>query len=395
MINKPKKEDIENLLKNEISESKRLDYKEVLLLETSEKRVELLTDIAAFANTSGGDLIYGIIEKRDSHGEKLGVPESICGLENFNFETVKQQIENAMRDSIHPRLSGVQFHKVDGFEKGPVFLIRIPKSLNAPHLVSKGKYSLFYARNNAGKYPLDAGEIRSAFLQSENIWDKIRLFRTERISKIINNEGPLPLDTSGLIVHHVIPLISFQETVNIDFMNFPNLSRTFDPMHSTGRSERYNFNGLLYYCNGTVRDGKHISYIQLFRNGIIETAYLINLRQGERIIAGIQYEKDLLRNTREYIRALSELTVSPPFAVLISLVNVDGFVLAIPNKWRYRDHDTPIDQSNLLLPEVILDDYDDNIEKKLQPIFNIMWQSSGYIRSLNFDTDGNWTQGEY
>lgn len=395
MINKPKKEDIENLLENKISESKRLDYKEVLLLGTSEKRVELLTDIAAFANTSGGDLIYGIIEKRDSHGEKLGVPESICGLGNFNFETVKQQIENAMRDSIHPRLSGVQFHKVDGFEKGPVFIIRIPKSMNAPHLVSKGKYSLFYARNNAGKYPLDAGEIRSAVLQSENIWDKIRLFRTERISKIINNEAPLPLETSGLIIHHIIPLISFQEPVNIDFVNFSNFGRTFDPMHSTGRSERYNFDGLLYYCNGTVRDGKYISYIQLFRTGIIETVYLINTWQNERKIAGIQYEKDLLRKTRDYIGALRELSFSPPFAVLISLVNVDGFVLAVLNKWRYRDHDTPINQSNLVLPEVILDDYDDNIEKKLRPVFDIVWQASGYPRSLNFDTDGNWTQGEY
>lgn len=115
----------------------------------------------------------------------------------------------------------------------------------------------------------------------------------------------------------------------------------------------------------------------------------------EQKIAGIQYERDILYNTREYIKALSILNISPPFAVLISLVNVNGLVLTVPNKWRHPYHDTPIDRPNILLPEIIIDDYDDNIEKKLQPVFDIVWQASDYARSLNFDKDGNWTQGEY
>ena len=61
MISKPLdqilNEDFNYLLENEVYECKQLDYKEVLNLGTSEERLELMTDIAAFANTSGGDML--------------------------------------------------------------------------------------------------------------------------------------------------------------------------------------------------------------------------------------------------------------------------------------------------------------------------------------------------
>jgi predicted HTH transcriptional regulator len=55
-------EDIKRLKDNSVPESKTLEYKKDLTLKNDYNKKEFLSDISAFANTSGGDIIYGIKE---------------------------------------------------------------------------------------------------------------------------------------------------------------------------------------------------------------------------------------------------------------------------------------------------------------------------------------------
>ena len=64
MLKLETKSDLERLIKEDIQESLTLDYKDARALEkTDQKRNELCKDVSAFANSAGGQIIYGIQEK--------------------------------------------------------------------------------------------------------------------------------------------------------------------------------------------------------------------------------------------------------------------------------------------------------------------------------------------
>ena len=55
-------EDIESLIENSVCENKNLDYKRELHIDTDSDKKEFLADISSFANSNGGDIIFGIEE---------------------------------------------------------------------------------------------------------------------------------------------------------------------------------------------------------------------------------------------------------------------------------------------------------------------------------------------
>jgi len=223
MINKQfdliNKNDIEALISNGVAETRTLEYKEKLSGNSDDDKKEFLADISSFANASGGDIIYGIQEQRSSDNKTTGIPEAANGVGAINSDAEIRRLENIIRDGVAPRIVGLQTKAVDGFADGSVIVIRVPKSWNSPHMVTFKNHSRFYSRNSAGKYPLDVTEIRSAFIVSESLPERIRQFRTERIAKIIADETPVPLQSNPKIVLHVLPLASLTSGTHIDLTN--------------------------------------------------------------------------------------------------------------------------------------------------------------------------------
>jgi hypothetical protein len=87
--------------------------------------------------------------------------------------------------------------------------IRFPlssyKSWAKPHVVNYQGHWRFYARNSVGKYPLDVLELKSAFLATTALGERIRDFHFDRISKIESNETPLLLADKARVILHTIP----------------------------------------------------------------------------------------------------------------------------------------------------------------------------------------------
>jgi hypothetical protein len=48
------------------------------------------------------------------------------------------------------------------------------------------------------------------------------------------------------------------------------------------------------------------------------------------------------------------------------------------------------DRDDLLLPEVLFDEAEQSVESALRPVFDSLWQSVGWTRSLNYDKAGAW-----
>ncbi|MDH4241618.1 MAG: ATP-binding protein, partial [Phycisphaerae bacterium] len=81
MLNKPfddiDKNDIDALIAEQVSEAKQLEYKKELPGGTEREKVEFLSDVCSFANASGGHIIYGLGDKKDTEGKNTGIPEYV------------------------------------------------------------------------------------------------------------------------------------------------------------------------------------------------------------------------------------------------------------------------------------------------------------------------------
>ena len=384
-IDKIKKTDIDELLISKAAESKTLEYKEELSKDSDNEKKEFLADVSSFANASGGDIIYGIKEERDGKKGKTGRPEAAIGIANITGDEAKLRIENIVRDGLSPRLK-FQIKCIDGFPQGPVIILRMPKSLSAPHMILKGS-SKFYSRNSAGKYPLDVGEIRSIFLASEALPEKIKRFREQRLAEITADQTPVQLKTGRRFVIHLIPISAFLYGSNNQNII---LSSTDDKIRVQQAVSvdnfRYNIDGYLVYQTGDI--GDHGRYFQFYRTGIIEyvDSNILTSLESRDNIPGIAYEKRIIERVSNLLNLMKYFNIETPILIMISLLDVKGV------KMIHRACETSecIDRDSIILPDILLDDYAVKTEHLLRMVFDAIWQACGVDRSLNYDEHGDW-----
>jgi hypothetical protein len=379
------KEDIEALLTNKIIESKTIEYKRDLPGNGDEAKREFLADVSSFANSAGGDLIFGIKEKK-------GIPEEIIGISE-HIDSVKLRLENSLRDNIEPRIPGIQIHSIEGFQEGPVLIIRIPQSWSSPHMVSFKKSSKFYTRNSAGKHQMDVSEIRSSFLLSEALPERIKRFRDDRLSKIISNEAPVLLPQKPMVVLHLIPISSFSTVNSFDIRELNEKSKYILPFRS-GCNTRINLDGILK--TDDFNKAKN-SYCQIFRTGIIESLWLnlcnipdeFKIPNGDLVIPGLCFENKIIETLADYISFLSSIEMRTPWFLFICLLNVKNAYIAGSSGRDYTND--PIDRNNLIIPEVIIEDVKLAPTIILKPIFDAVWNAGGLDGSPTYNAKGERT----
>jgi predicted HTH transcriptional regulator len=101
------KDDIEELVTNEVRESRTLDYKEALPGGQDNDRKEFLRDVISFANAGGGDVIFGVREQRDGDGKPTGIPESAPGLAGINADAEIRRLDDVVKNGAASRIAGL------------------------------------------------------------------------------------------------------------------------------------------------------------------------------------------------------------------------------------------------------------------------------------------------
>jgi len=387
MINKPFEQitelDLQALVNNKVTENKTIEYKQALPGNSDADKKEFLADVSSFANTVGGDLIFGIKENHETRE-----PEAVLGFDITNIDETKLRLESIIRDGLSPRIAGIVIKEVPLACSNKVMVIRVPRSWNSPHRVVYGGHDKFYIRSSNGKYPMDVGELRNAFTLSESIIEKIRNFRTERIANILADETPIPMCHNPKIVLHLIPISSFSLAERHDIEPKVAGSKQLIPIYASGWDERFNLDGRLAFSR--IKDNKAHSYVQLYRNGIIEAVegLLLEPYENKLIIPSVAYEREILSSTKEYLELLRQLGVSLPIVILLSLLNIKGYCMYTSNV-RLGQRDI-VDRNNLFLPEAYLEDYSIPADSIFKDIFDSIWNACGYERDLNYDEKGVW-----
>ena len=369
-------------------ETKVLELKLALPAMNREGRIEFLADTSSLVNTTGGELIFGI-----SQNKETGRIEAIPGISVENIDQEIQRLENMLRDGLKPRILSKEIFPIPWEDDKLVILIRLPKSMIGPHRVTFDGHDKFYGRNANGKYPLDVDELRIAFNHSQNVADKIRSFHIERLLNIVGNETFLPLEDAPRRILHLIPAGSFSSYAQYDLSYFYRHQLELTSLGSPPFNVQYNLDGIIsFFIPGPER--KCFSYLQLYRNGVIEAVREEAVVEGSFAINA--FERDMAQNAHgpgdlKYLLALlQKLNIPPYFYFFLAFSGLNGYKVP-PSRYEF-DRGTihTMNRPVLDLPELLIDRFDINPGRILRTHFDLVWNAWGYPNSPNYDKEGNW-----
>jgi hypothetical protein len=146
---------LEQLIKDKIEESTYLEYKAAdALINNDQKKNEIAKDVSSFANSDGGQIIYGI---KEFQSETRYLPEKLDPINRQTFS--KETLEQIINSRIAPRIHGLTIVPIiigDPKDNAVVYVVDIPKS-SVCHQASDKRY---YRRFAFQSVPMDDWEIK-------------------------------------------------------------------------------------------------------------------------------------------------------------------------------------------------------------------------------------------
>ena len=226
-------------------------------------------------------------------------------------------------------------------------------------------------------------------MEEREILKEIEKFHQERIVKLKNNETPKPCREGGKIVLHLIPMDSFRDPKDYDILTFQEKSMVLlKPFYEEKEafSQTYNFDGLL---NSLLAEDKTcLSYVQLYRNGIIEAVEGVYFTREEKDIPIYTIEQEIILKTDNYLSFQNEIGIKLPIVIYLALLGVRGYSITD------RSIDTdfldihPFDLEDLHLPKIVIDKFEVDTKKMFKISFDRIWNACGYPRSFQYDDKG-------
>ncbi len=361
--------DIEDIIGSELREGKTVDYKRDLPGNSENEKKEFLYDASSFANTVGGDLIIGLEEEN-------GVPTKVTAVSPENLDKEIQRIDSILMSGIEPRIK-YHMRAIPHPTSGYILILRIERNGLAPHRVIYKASDKFYARNSAGKYPLDVAELRDAFLLGASAADRIREFRVGRIASIAAGEGPALSEGDPILVIHLIPLQAFTSQRELDISKY--YSTPIRPIGASSWNCQINLDGVLHYAAN--REEILSNYVQIYRSGIVEITDEFAFgtdKHGNKVAPLRAIEHKIDQYLPQYIDCMKEIGVTPPVFMFLSIVGVKGCQAYIDSMLADAMSYPRLKRDPLMLSEISIDDLSTNLSIDLKTVYDRLWNAFGF-----------------
>ena len=375
---------IQQLIDDEVRESRTLDFKAQLDL-TREGKQALAEDVCAFANTVGGDLVFGLTAPEGTADEIQPVV-----VENLDEELMR--LTSFLRDATEPRVTtALLSHTVPLAAGGHIVVLRVYPSPNAPHRVIRN--GQFYLRNSVSKEPMDIHAIRTAFAHAEGLAERVRQFRDARLAALRERRAQVPVPPGPLLAVHLIPVLSLtrheQHTVEDLKAAGTRLARAMPNDYGLSAPVT-NVEGVICTSNRDAQR-QHFAFAQLFRDGCIELAGALTADQRgdpNPIIEPAVYERALVHHDLPAaIDALARLGIPAPAYLSLSVINAHDVRVGIGARMFPGDIPTvPAHLNTLVSPLVYVDDFGVSPVDLARSVIDVVWNAVGIDHSrTNFE----------
>ncbi len=339
------------------------------------------------ANSAGGDLIYGVAERRSEDDKPTGIPDRLSGTRFANSHEEEIRLSNYIRDGIAPKLIGALVRSVS-CASGDVLVVRVPASKSKPHMVTMGGADRFYKRTGTVSHKMSWDEIRRAFSEQSELREVIARWRAHRADLVEEKRVPMRLAGKVAMLFHIIPADAFTPG---NFTETWRLSQdekraVFVPYGNS--QQRYNADGFLchssYASAGPPQktDGCW-GYTQLFRSGIVEYAfghfYRPPIGFQAALICGQEVEQAIVHCYEDGIGRLQREGRTESVYVGFSMIGIeDKQIFSTALSWDRRE--SGIRQNTFTSPEVLADLSEPDeppYARTLRPLVDTFWQLDG------------------
>ncbi len=372
---------LQGLVFGGVRETVQLEYKLTLPPSTEDGKREFLKDLTAMANAHGGDFLFGVREDD-------GVAAEIVGID-ANVDDTVQQLTGVVRTGTEPYLAHLRWRDVQLGNGRWVLHVRVPRSLDAPHMVTAGRFRDFWSRSAAGKYAMPTSEIRAAVLRSADRLQAIDRWRESRVDLVEVGDGPVLRDV-GRVYVQVVP-IGWEGPVAPEHFKSPGPLQNAGVQWAGGSNPRMTFDGLLIANEGN--DRRIVRYALWFTDGRAElvASDLVSPHPiTDRIFSnGGVVEVRIHRAVHWGMDGMRGADVPPPFAIAITVTGFRGATLVGDGVDAM--HSAQVDRDRLSFPLLVVDTLPTDEAagwRLVAPTCHRLWQAAGHEGSPNFHDDG-------
>ena len=199
----------------------------------------------------------------------------------------------------------------------------------------------------------------------------------------------------GRLILHIVPFSAFDVISALPLRAIEANNRSFVPIQSTtANSARINFDGILKTSNADPRATLHSAYVQLYRNGIIES--VASMMAGPEILIISNLDDMLIYESMRSLNDLAAAGIEPPYALLVSLIGVANA------KFEFVTRDAPdyqkefsisLDRDQYHFNEVIFETIPTTPEECasiIRPVLDQIANAVGRPTSPVFDNEGRY-----
>lgn len=377
---------IEELREREVLEDHTLDYKLELKLEDRDARSELLKDIVAFANASGGTLLFGV---KEGAGEQQGLIVDFPGLV-LAPDAVQRTLDNLLRDSIDERIPSVLHRAVSRADGKYYYLIRVAPSPLAPHMVTLGVHrAKFFLRGNTTNDPMNARQIKEVAMKASSAAERANAFASDRSDALIAagsrrialdaEAGPFP--TSQAILH-AIPL--FPRRSGWEFANDA-IRERLGQVPAFGSNERYDAQRLSQ--EGLASEYSGVRHVKFLRNGAVEfqrfDVMRREARQNNHGVAAWEIEQSTIDALDECACLSRDGLLPMPVLISLTISGTNGSRL-LPNP-HASGNQRQIGEDVVRVTPILVTAWGPATDSDIRSLFDEMYQAWGFARSINYD----------
>lgn len=389
-MDKIEAKDICQLIEGGVRESLTLEYKRQLPdFRNEEAKLKFVKTLSSFANKNGGMVLFGIKEKKEGK-KNTGLPEEITGVTIDSIDEVKRKIQQILRNMIRPIISNVFIRDIE-IEGKVVLLVRVPRSFNAPHQISKQyKGGTFHIRTDGDTEIMNVEELRDMFLDNESSEAEHINFIRNRLEVLSKQENVPFKSTPRQVCLHSLPIGRRPGTIDPRDAQ-KSLIKTEETRRLTGHSQ-FSHSGFLSWDN----QGIDRRTIQIFRNGTIEQTANLQVETKEdryggktkmlQLVKGGWLENWIMEATRVACSVSLYLGIDPPLRIGLSMTGMKDHYIFANTIGTIGINSDDVDEKHfvddpLVLTWPVILDLTQPDQEVLEPLFDHIWQSAGKVES--------------